>query len=107
MADKEYDKILVECCACCLSLDKPRRMKIAGKYVSVCRHCGHTEVSHMTIEKWEEKFVRKYNIGRYLDLPKGMTWEEIMHHENKETAEEENIRRMIRNRNIDTNIFDK
>lgn len=82
-------------------------MKIGGKIVHVCQHCGHTEVASMTIETWEDKFVRKYNLGRYLDLPKGMTWDEIMHHENKETAEEENIRRMIRNKDLNKKIFNK
>ena len=97
MAAKDYDKILVECCACCLSLDNPERMEIDGDKFSVCPYCGSTETKHMTIQEWNDRFERKYNLGPYLKLPRGMKWADIISHENKETMEEEQIRREIRN----------
>lgn len=101
MASSDYDRILIECCACCLSLDSPERIEVDGEVHNVCPHCGSTEVAKMTIDKWDLKFQRKYNLGRYLDLPKGMTWEDIMAQENKETYIEENTKRMVRNREAD------
>lgn len=97
MADERYDKILVECCACCLSLDNPERMEIDGEKISVCPYCGSTSTSHMTISEWNERFERKYNLGPYLKLPRHMKWGDIIAHENKETMDEEAIRREIRN----------
>lgn len=101
MLGNEYDKIKIQCCANCLAIDNPRESRLSdGTILHICKHCGHTEKRTLTIENWEELFIRKYNIGRYLDLPKEMTWDEIIQHENKETAVEENIRREIRNKNI-------
>lgn len=97
MAKKDYDKILVECCACCLSLDNPEKMEVDGERISVCPYCGSTDTKRLTIEDWNNRFERKYNLGPYLKLPKGMKWADIIGHENKETMEEEQIRREIRN----------
>ncbi len=98
MADEKYDRILVECCACCLCLENPQQIELDGKTMNICPYCGSSETEHLTIANWDLKFQRKYGLGKYINLPKGMKWREIMTHVNDETREEENIRRYIRNK---------
>lgn len=94
---KDIDDIPVKCCKSCLSLTGPNIEYIEGERVKVCPYCGSTEEATMTIDKWNEAFERKYEVGPYLKLRKGIKWDEIMRMSDKEQSFDRNTERMIRN----------
>lgn len=95
---KNIDDIPVRCCKRCLSLSNPDIEDIDGEKIKVCPYCGSTEESSMTIDKWNRAFERKYDLGPYLKLPKGIKWEEIMRKSDWEHRFDRNTERIVRNK---------
>lgn len=84
MRNNEYDDIPVVYCKQCLSLDNSVSVDMDGKKVHYCRHCGCSETGKALIERWDEMFEQRYNLGPYLKLK--MTWDEILEHDNKDVC---------------------